>query len=102
MLEVGKKIELFADPTAVGQRRFACEMTIHLTDKQEVSGSLAAPKGNYNNPLSADEMREKFFRLGANALPRERLDEIVKRVAVIETQDDVAPLVELLSMPAAA
>ncbi|MBI1998699.1 MAG: hypothetical protein HYS66_19840 [Deltaproteobacteria bacterium] len=47
-------------------------------------------------------MREKFFRLGANALPRERLDEIVKQVAVIETQDDVAPLVELLSMPAAA
>jgi 2-methylcitrate dehydratase PrpD len=101
MLEVGKKIELFADPTAVGERRFACQMKIQLTDKRKFSGSLAAPKGNYNNPLSADEMREKFFRLGANALPRERLDEIVKRVAVIERQDDIAPLVELLSMSAA-
>jgi 2-methylcitrate dehydratase PrpD len=98
MLEVGKKIELFADPTAVGQRRFACQMKIQLTDGREIAGSLAAPRGNYNNPLSADEMREKFFRLGANALPRERLDEIVKRVDAIETQDDIAPLVELLSL----
>ncbi len=101
MLDIGKKIELYGDPTAVGARRFACQMRIHLIDGREVAGALAAPKGNYNNPLSADEMREKFFRLGANALPRERLDEIVKRVAVIERQDDIAPLVELLSMSAA-
>ena len=52
MLEVGKKIEMFADPTAVGPRRFACQMKIHLTDRQEVSGSLAAPKGGYDNPLT--------------------------------------------------
>jgi 2-methylcitrate dehydratase PrpD len=102
MLDIGKKIVLFGDPTAVGARRFACQMSVHLTDGRVVGGSLAAPKGNYNNPLSADEMREKFFRLGANALPRERLDEIVKRVAVIETQDDLATLVELLSLSAAA
>ena len=102
MLDMGKKIVLFGDRTAVGARRFACQMRIHLTDSRVLAGSLAAPRGNYHNPLSADEMREKFFRLGANALPRERLDEIVKRVAVIETQDDLAPLVELLSLPAAA
>ena len=102
MLDLGKKIVLFGDPTAVGARRFACEMRIHLRDSRVVAGSLAAPKGNYSNPLSPDELREKFFRLGANALPRERLDEIVGRVAVIETQDDLAPLVELLSMTAAA
>jgi len=98
MLEVGKKIELFADPTAVGQRRFACQMKIQLTDGRDVAGSLAAPKGGYKNPLTADEMREKFFRLGANVLPRERLDEVVKRVAVIETQNDIVPLVQLLSL----
>ena len=35
ILAVGKKIELLADPTAVGQRRFACQMKIHLrTDKK--------------------------------------------------------------------
>ena len=31
MLESGKKIELFGDPTAVGARRFACQMKIQLS-----------------------------------------------------------------------
>jgi hypothetical protein len=48
--------------------------------------------------LSSDEAREKFFSLSANALPMPQLDEIVERVAVIETQDDMVPLVELLSV----
>jgi 2-methylcitrate dehydratase PrpD len=100
MLAIGKKIELSSDPTAVGARRFACQMTMVMKDGQEVAGSLAAPKGNYRNPLTAEETREKFFRLGANVLPRQRLVEIAERVAVIETQADIAPLAELLSVPA--
>jgi 2-methylcitrate dehydratase PrpD len=100
MLELGKKIVLFADPTAVETRRFACQMKIYLNDGRVVAGSLTAPKGNYHNPLSGDELREKFLRLGGNALPREQLDEIVNRVATIETLGDVGPVVELMSLPA--
>lgn len=98
MLDLGKKIELSADPTAVGERRFACQMKIYLTDARAVTGSLAAPKGGFKNPLSPDETREKFFSLSANALARPQLDEIVERVAVIEAQEDIAALVELLSV----
>jgi 2-methylcitrate dehydratase PrpD len=98
MLDIGKKVELFGDPTAVGERRFACQMKICLTDGLVAEGSLAAPKGGFKNPLSSDEAREKFFSLSANALPMPQLDEIVERVAVIETQDDMVPLVELLSV----
>ena len=89
MLEVGKKIELFADPTAIGPRRFACRMIIHLKDGQEVSGALAAPKGGHENPLTPDELREKFYRLGKTALGEEKLDAIVSRVTSIERADDV-------------
>ena len=98
MLDIGKKVELFGDPTAVGERRFACQMKICLTDGFAVEGSLAAPKEGFKNPLSPDEAREKFFSLGTNVLPRPQLDEIVERVAVIETQDDMASLAELLSV----
>jgi 2-methylcitrate dehydratase PrpD len=102
MLAIGKKIELSSDPTAVGARRFACQITIVMKDGREVTGALAAPKGNYLNPLTAEETREKFVRLGANALPRQQLVEIAERVAVIETQADIAPLAELLSVPGTA
>lgn len=101
ILDIGKKIELFADASAIGARRFACQMTLHLTDGRAITGSLSAPKGNYDNPLSALELRQKFFRLGANAASQPRLEEIVERVGEIEMQEDVAPLVELLSMSAA-
>jgi hypothetical protein len=40
-------IELFGDPTAVGERRFACQMKIYLTDGRAVAGSVAAPKGGF-------------------------------------------------------
>jgi len=98
MLELGKKIVLVGDPAAVEARRFACAMKIYLTDGRVVADSLTAPKGNYNNSLSGDELREKFFRLGGNALPRERLHAIASRVSGIERADDVSPLVELLSL----
>ena len=102
MLDIGKKIELRGDPAAVGARRFACNMTVHLADGREITGSLAAPKGNYGNPLSARELREKFFRLGATVLPQSRLAEIIDRAATIEMLDDLAPLAELLSLAGAA
>jgi len=90
MLESGKKIELFGDPTAVGARRFACRMRIHLTDQREVSGSLAAPKGGYKNPLTPDELREKFYRLGRCALGDEKLHGIMAGVERIDGAEDVA------------
>lgn len=97
ILDIGKKIDLLADPTAVGQRRFACRMKIRFADGRAVEGSLASPKGSFKNPLSPEELREKFFSLGANALTRPQLEKIAARAAVIEELDDIAPLVELLS-----
>jgi 2-methylcitrate dehydratase PrpD len=99
MLEVGKKIDLFADPTAVGQRRFACQMKIQLTDKREVSGSLAAPKGGYNNPLTPDELHQKFYRLGRSALNEEKLGAIVAGVERIESADDIGAILSPMTMP---
>ena len=99
MLEIGKKIELFGDPTAVGPRRFACQMKIHLTDKREVSGSLAAPKGGYKNPLTPDELKEKFYRLGKSALDEEKLDAIVDGVKSVERADDVGAKFSPLTTP---
>lgn len=98
LLNIGNKIELRADPASVGPRRFACRMTIELVDGRRFDGVLDAPKGNYRNPLSAAELREKFLRLGDGALPRERLDKILDRVGALEPQDDIAPLVGLLSL----
>jgi 2-methylcitrate dehydratase PrpD len=96
MLAIGRKIELSADPTATGARRFACRMKIRLADGREVAGSLAAPKGGYNHPLTPEELREKFYRLGRTALADGQLDEIVSGVERIESAEDAAPVVSAM------
>ena len=99
MLEVGKKIELFEDPTAIGPRRFACQMKVRLTDGREVSGSLAAPKGGYKNPLTPDELREKFYRLGRSALSDKKLDPIADGVKNVERSEDVGAIFSPMTTP---
>lgn len=97
MLDIGRKIELVADPTAVGARRFACQMTIILSDGRELRDAIAAPKGNYGNPLSQEELRDKFHRLGRGAVSDEKLASIMDTVGKIEKTADVSDLCGLMT-----
>jgi 2-methylcitrate dehydratase PrpD len=99
MLEVGRKIELLADLTATGPRRFACRMTIHLSDGRELVDSLTAPKGSYKNPFSDMELQEKFHRLGRGILPDETLRAIATATEHIETSENIASLSNLMTVP---
>ena len=83
----------------MGARRFACQMKIHLTDRREVSGSLAAPKGGYENPLTPDELQEKFYRLGSCALGDEKLHAIMAGVERIESAEDVGAVFSPMTAP---
>ena len=97
MLENGRKIELLGDPTATGPRRFACRMTILLSDRREIKGSLAAPKGSYRDPLTASELQDKFYRMGRTVLNDERLGSIVAAVEQIGNAHSVAALSTLMT-----
>ena len=98
ILEVGKKIELLADPTAIEARRFACQMKILLSDGKEINGSLASPKGSYKNPLAKSELHDKFYRLGRSALDDMRLTSIMESVEGIEKSADVAAMSALMTL----
>ncbi len=97
ILAVGKNIELVADTTAVGPRRFACQMTIHLANGQNVHGSLTAPKGSYKNPLTSTELKEKFYRLGRAVLDDARLASIIDAVEGIDKSENVGVLGSLMT-----
>ena len=97
VLAMGRKIELFADPTAVKERRFACRMRISLLSGNVVEGSLPSPKGNFSNSLSKQEITEKFLGNGSSVLPQEKLDRIVEKVEKVETEEDMSSFGALLS-----
>jgi 2-methylcitrate dehydratase PrpD len=102
ILALGRKIDLVSDPNAKGELRFACKMRVTLTDGKVIEGYLPSPKGTARNPLSREEIRQKFFNLADDILPNERLHGIVDEVERINQQDDVSGLVKLMIAPARA
>ena len=96
VLELGRKIHLISDPTAKGELRFACKMRITLSDGRVIEGYLPAPKGTAKNPLSGEELRQKFFNLTDGVLPKERLNRIMDKIEGIDREDDVSNLMKLM------
>jgi 2-methylcitrate dehydratase PrpD len=97
ILAVGKKITLVADPSAQGDRRFACRIKIKCNGGEVVEGELAAPKGTSRNPLSKDEVTEKFLKMGSAVLPNEKLRQVVEKIDNVETEGNMSSLVGLLA-----
>ena len=97
ILAMGRKIELFADPTAVKERRFACRMKIVLLSGDVVEGSLPSPKGNFSNPVSKQELTEKFIGNASSVLSQEKLERIVEKVERVEIEEDMSSFAALLS-----
>jgi 2-methylcitrate dehydratase PrpD len=97
ILALERKIDLYADPTAVKERRFACRMKITLLSGVVIDGTLQSPKGNFSNSLSKEELTEKFLANGSSVLPQEKLERIVEKVGKVEAEEDMASLAALLS-----
>ena len=97
ILAVGKKIDLYPDPTAEKTQRFACRMKITLAGGNVIDGYLPSPKGSFHNPLLPDEIREKFIRLGSAVLSQDRLHSLIEKVENIEAEEDMSRLASLLS-----
>lgn len=99
ILAAGKKITLVADPSAQKERRFACHIRMNLTDGRVIDGDLSAPKGTARNPLSRQEVIEKFFTMASVVLPEKKLNRIIETVDKIETEENTASLARLLTAP---
>jgi 2-methylcitrate dehydratase PrpD len=96
VLELGRKIHLVSDPNAKGQLRFACKMRLALSDGRVIEGYLPAPKGTARNPLSREDIQQKFFNLADGVLPKETLHRIMDTTEGIDLEDNVSSLMHLM------
>ena len=72
-------------------------MKINLAGGNVIDGYLPSPKGSFHNPLSPDEVREKFIRLGSTVLSEDRLNALIEKVDHIEKEEDTFRLASLLN-----
>jgi 2-methylcitrate dehydratase PrpD len=69
---------------------------VHLAGGRILEGRVDVAKGAPSNPLSDEEMSEKFMSLAVLGMPAARAAEIADFVAGIESVPSVAPLIRML------
>lgn len=77
-------------------RKWPAAVTITLTDGRQLSSRLEHPWGDPENPLSWDELIDKFIALASAVLPMNQCREIVSMVRDLDDHRDIRKLLELL------
>ena len=76
--------------------RYASVVELALRDGRTLSRRVDFAKGSHENPLSADEVRAKYFRLTGPVVPRARAEAIMAQVDRLDRARDLAGLAALL------
>lgn len=72
-------------------------MRVTLTGGRVFEERVKVARGNPGNPLSREELEEKFRSLAGSVLPRERVDALISGIRSFPTLPDVGRLVTLAS-----
>jgi 2-methylcitrate dehydratase PrpD len=76
---------------------FALRAVIQMKDGTEYSASTDAPKGDPANPVSYDELAEKFRGLTRNVIPKENVDQLINKIKTLDQVSDIDTLLDLCS-----
>ncbi|MFB6302731.1 MAG: MmgE/PrpD family protein [Haloferacaceae archaeon] len=91
------RVETRPDRERFDDREWAAEVTVTTTDGSEYATLVPAPRGSSENPLSRDELAEKYRRCVAPALPADATERSRSIIERLETVDDVGTLVDALT-----
>jgi 2-methylcitrate dehydratase PrpD len=87
-----RKIKAIGDASL---KETEANIKVKLKNGTQLTRKVIAPKGNPSNPLSFDEIEEKFRDLSLSILSKRRQDEVIKLVRKLESVKDVARLLRL-------
>ena len=72
-----------------------CDVEVETKSGQSYSSQVAYHKGHYKNPLSDQEVEDKFRSLVQDLLPEPRKKALLDRLWHLEEVDDVKPVIHL-------
>jgi 2-methylcitrate dehydratase PrpD len=92
------RIEIEDDPSLNKQypETLASIVRMETTRKGTITHEVIYPKGNIRNPLSREEVAEKFLKLSAISLPEEQCQTLLTRLFGLEKAHTVEPVIEAL------
>jgi 2-methylcitrate dehydratase len=98
------KVKVVADPEieALFPELQRVIVTIRATDGREFSKQIDYPKGDPRNPLTDEEIEEKFEALAAPIMPAEEQQELKEAVWNLESVESITELMQLTRAAALA
>ncbi len=98
------KVKVVADPEieALFPELQRVIVTIRATDGREFSKQIDYPKGDPRNPLTDEEIEEKFEALAAPIMPAEERQELKEAVWNLESVESITELMQLTRAAALA
>ena len=97
-----RKVEVVADPEI--EKLFPAKQRVNVrietTDGRSFEKQLDFPKGDPRNPLTDDEIEQKFRALAEGVLSKARQDQVIEAVCGLEKAKDLGGLMGLLKADA--
>ena len=99
IVEMMKKVRMEADPglSPDGYTGAATVVSLKLKDGRTLTQRVDQPKGNPENPLSREELLDKFRSCASLSLDEDSINRIIEKVLNIEKLDSIRPLMEELT-----
>lgn len=99
LVELSRRVHVHADPgiDALGDKaRHMTRLTVTRRDGSTLAGGRDFAHGSSRDPLTVDDVRDKYRRLAAKALAPERADRLAAVIGQLDQLDDVRELTSLL------
>jgi len=97
ILELAGRVDYVHDPASAYPSAFSGALTIRLDDGRELVHREDVNRGARANPLSPEDVLEKFFANACLATSPTRAEAIVREIEALETRGDLKRLAECLS-----
>jgi 2-methylcitrate dehydratase PrpD len=103
IVDLARRVEVRGDPAidALGpDRRYVADVVIHTGDGGTLGHHIEDRPGNTSNPLTDEQLHNKFTGLAAPVIGTDRTDALRAAIASLERLERISPIAELLTPPA--
>jgi len=96
--EIARKVKVKSDPelTAIFPEKWSNDVTIVMNDGRSFRRRIDIAKGEPENPMTKEEVSNKFSVLAAPVVGNSKAQEIIRTVYKLEQVDSIKELTELL------
>jgi len=99
ILEMVKQIEIVVDPEIdqVYPEKFAGKVELVLRNGKSLTAKVDFPTGSSENPMSFQQVVDKFKSQASGTLTEDRINAIIEKVDGIEKLTDIGEFTQLLA-----